>query len=93
MGRAAVGERELAPAMVRYAFGAYGVHEDMAAVAADLLQLPDPHTGRRSSAAGPALLGAGLDTRTGLPFFVDTPEPGRTRCSTGPARAAPPPWP
>lgn len=40
------GERKMALAIVRYVFGSYGVREDMAAVAAELLQLPDPHTGR-----------------------------------------------
>jgi CPA2 family monovalent cation:H+ antiporter-2 len=45
--RAVVGEREMALAIVRYVFGSYGVREDMAALAAELLQLPDPHTGRR----------------------------------------------
>jgi CPA2 family monovalent cation:H+ antiporter-2 len=57
VGRAVVGERELALAIVRYVFGSYGVREDMAAVAAELLQLPDPHTGRRGrggpDASGP----------------------------------------
>jgi CPA2 family monovalent cation:H+ antiporter-2 len=47
VGRAVVGERELALAIIRYAFGSFGVREDMAAVAAETLQLPDPHTGRR----------------------------------------------
>jgi K+:H+ antiporter len=56
VGRAVVGERELALAIIRYVFGSFGVHEDMAAVAAETLQLPDPHTGRRepSPAAPPA---------------------------------------
>jgi CPA2 family monovalent cation:H+ antiporter-2 len=53
VGRAVVGERELALAIIRYAFGTYGVQGDMAAVAAETLQLPDPHTGRRRSAAQP----------------------------------------
>ncbi|HEY0021359.1 MAG TPA: YbaL family putative K(+) efflux transporter [Longimicrobium sp.] len=47
VGRAVVGERELALAIIRYAFGAFGVNENMAAIAAETLQLPDPHTGRR----------------------------------------------
>ena len=51
VGRAVVGERELALAIIRYVFGSFGVHEDMAAVAAETLQLPDPHTGRRRPAA------------------------------------------
>lgn len=49
VGRAVVGERELALAIIRYAFGSYDVHEDMAAVAAETLQLRDPHSGRRES--------------------------------------------
>jgi CPA2 family monovalent cation:H+ antiporter-2 len=52
-GRAVVGERELALAIIRYAFGAYGVQGDMAAVAAETLQLRDPHTGRRRASAEP----------------------------------------
>ncbi|HEU4562056.1 MAG TPA: YbaL family putative K(+) efflux transporter [Longimicrobium sp.] len=48
VGRAVVGERELALAIVRYVFGSYGLREDMAAVAAEMLQLPDPHSGRRA---------------------------------------------
>jgi CPA2 family monovalent cation:H+ antiporter-2 len=51
VGRAVVGERELALAIIRYAFGAFGVRGDMAAVAAETLQLPDPHTGRREPAS------------------------------------------
>ncbi|MBB4638127.1 YbaL family putative K(+) efflux transporter [Longimicrobium terrae] len=47
VGRAVVGERELALAMVRYAFSAFGVQGDMSAVAARMLQLGDPHTGRK----------------------------------------------
>ncbi|HEX2202004.1 MAG TPA: YbaL family putative K(+) efflux transporter [Longimicrobium sp.] len=46
-GRAVVGERELALAIIRYAFNAFGVRQDMARVAAETLQLADPHTGRR----------------------------------------------
>jgi len=57
VGRAVVGERELALAIVRYVFGSYGVREDMAAVAAELLQLPNPHTGRRGP-GGPEAGGA-----------------------------------
>ena len=49
VGRAVVGERELALAIIRYAFGSFGIHEDMAAVAAETLQLPDPHSGRREA--------------------------------------------
>lgn len=47
VGRAVMGERELALAIIRYAFGAFGVNENMAAIAAETLQLTDPHTGRR----------------------------------------------
>ena len=47
VGRAVMGERELALAIIRYAFGAFGVNENMAAIAAETLQLPNPHTGRR----------------------------------------------
>ena len=47
VGRAVFAERELALAIVRYAFAAYGVQEDMARIAAETLQLEDPHTGRR----------------------------------------------
>ena len=47
VGRAVVAERELALAVVRYAFAAYGVEQDMARVAAQTLQLEDPHTGHR----------------------------------------------
>lgn len=46
-GRAVVGERELALAVIRYAFNAFEVRQDMARVAAETLQLADPHTGRR----------------------------------------------
>lgn len=46
VGRAVVAERELAFALVRYAFAAYGVEQDMARIAAQTLQLDDPHTGR-----------------------------------------------
>jgi CPA2 family monovalent cation:H+ antiporter-2 len=53
VGRAVVGERELALAIIRYAFGSFGVDEDMAAVAAETLQLPDPHTGRRRPSPAP----------------------------------------
>jgi CPA2 family monovalent cation:H+ antiporter-2 len=49
VGRAVMGERELALAIIRYAFGAFGVSENMAAVAAETLQLPNPHTGRREA--------------------------------------------
>ncbi|HVH13857.1 MAG TPA: cation:proton antiporter, partial [Longimicrobium sp.] len=49
VGRAVVGERELALAIIRYAFSTFGVRQDMAAVAAQTLQLPDPHTGRRAA--------------------------------------------
>ncbi len=47
VGRAVVGERELALALIRYAFAAFGVEQDMSRVAAQTLQLEDPHTGRR----------------------------------------------
>ena len=47
VGRAVVGERELALAMVRYAFSAFEIEQDMAEVASRMLQLGDPHTGRR----------------------------------------------
>jgi CPA2 family monovalent cation:H+ antiporter-2 len=47
VGRAVVGERELALAMVRYALNNFGIREDMAQLAARTLQLHDPHTGRR----------------------------------------------
>ncbi len=47
VGRAVVGERELAMGIVRYAFSSFGVERDMAEVAAQTLQLGDPHTGRR----------------------------------------------
>ena len=50
VGRAVVGERELALAIVRYAFSSFGLREDMARVAAETLQLADPHTGRRTTA-------------------------------------------
>jgi CPA2 family monovalent cation:H+ antiporter-2 len=53
VGRAVVGERELALAIIRYAFGTFGVREDMAAVAAETLQLPDPHTGRGGGTGQP----------------------------------------
>jgi CPA2 family monovalent cation:H+ antiporter-2 len=49
VGRAVMGERELALAIIRYAFGAFGVNENMAAIAAETLQLPNPHTGRREA--------------------------------------------
>jgi CPA2 family monovalent cation:H+ antiporter-2 len=49
-GRAVVGERELALAIVRYAFNSFGIRGDMARVAAETLQLADPHTGRRTTA-------------------------------------------
>jgi CPA2 family monovalent cation:H+ antiporter-2 len=58
VGRAVVGERELALAIIRYAFGTYGVQGDMAAVAAETLQLPDPHTGRRRRSAAQPIPGA-----------------------------------
>ena len=58
VGRAVVGERELALAIIRYAFGSYGVQGDMAAVAAETLQLPDPHTGRRRRSAAQPIPGA-----------------------------------
>ena len=48
VGRAVVAERELALAIVRYAFAAFGVEQDMSSVAARTLQLDDPHTGRRA---------------------------------------------
>lgn len=47
VGRAVVAERELALAVVRYAFAAFGIEQDMSRVAAHTLQLEDPHTGRR----------------------------------------------
>jgi monovalent cation:H+ antiporter-2, CPA2 family len=47
VGRAVVAERELALAVIRYAFAAFGVEQDMARVAARTLQLEDPHTGHR----------------------------------------------
>ena len=47
VGRAVVAERELALAVVRYAFGTFAIQEDMSEVAARTLQLDDPHTGRR----------------------------------------------
>ncbi|HEY8340960.1 MAG TPA: YbaL family putative K(+) efflux transporter [Egibacteraceae bacterium] len=47
VGRAVVAERELALAIVRYAFGTFGIEQDMLEVAARTLQLDDPHTGRR----------------------------------------------
>ena len=47
VGRAVVGEREMALGMVRYALNNFGVNEDMAVVAARTLQLSDPHTGKR----------------------------------------------
>ena len=47
VGRAVVAERELALAIIRYTFAAFGVEQDMARVAAQTLQLKDPHTGRR----------------------------------------------
>jgi CPA2 family monovalent cation:H+ antiporter-2 len=58
VGRAVVGERELALAIIRYAFGTYGVQGDMAAVAAETLQLPDPHTGRGGRSAAQPIPGA-----------------------------------
>ena len=51
VGRAVVAERELAFAVIRYAFATYGVEEDMARLAAQTLQLDDPHTGRRRAIA------------------------------------------
>jgi CPA2 family monovalent cation:H+ antiporter-2 len=57
VGRAVVGERELALAIIRYAFGTYGVQGDIAAVAAETLQLPDPHTGRRCRSAAQPIPG------------------------------------
>ena len=53
VGRAVVAERELALAVVRYAFAAFGVDQDMAPVAAHTLQLEDPHTGRRANRPSP----------------------------------------
>jgi len=46
VGRAVIGERELALGIVRYAFAAFGIREDMSEVAARTLQLGDPHAGR-----------------------------------------------
>jgi CPA2 family monovalent cation:H+ antiporter-2 len=54
VGRAVVGERELALAIVRYAFNVFGVQRDMAGVAARTLRLADPHTGRRAPAGDAA---------------------------------------
>ena len=54
VGRAVVGERELALAIVRYAYNAFGIRQDMARVAAETLQLADPHTGRRDAPDRPA---------------------------------------
>jgi CPA2 family monovalent cation:H+ antiporter-2 len=53
VGRAVVAERELAFAVIRYAFAAFGVDQDMARVAAHTLQLEDPHTGRRAGHPSP----------------------------------------
>jgi monovalent cation:H+ antiporter-2, CPA2 family len=47
VGRAVVAERELALAVIRYAFAAFGISQNMSRVAAQTLQLEDPHTGRR----------------------------------------------
>ena len=47
VGRAVVGERELALAIVRYTFATYGMRQDMSRVAAEMLGLPDPHGGRK----------------------------------------------
>jgi hypothetical protein len=44
---------EQALSIIRYAFGSFGVDEDMAAVAAETLQLPDPRTGRRRPPPAP----------------------------------------
>ena len=48
VGRAVVAERELALAVVRYAFGTFGVEQDMSHIARQTLQLEYPHTGRRA---------------------------------------------
>ena len=48
VGRAVVAERELALAVVRYAFAVFGVEQDMSDVAAQTLQLENPHTGKRT---------------------------------------------
>jgi CPA2 family monovalent cation:H+ antiporter-2 len=45
-GRAVVGERELALAIIRYAYGSYGIRGNMAEVAARTLRLLNPHSGR-----------------------------------------------
>ena len=46
VGRAVVGERELALGMVRYAYHSFGVKRDMSELASRMLNLQDPHTGR-----------------------------------------------
>jgi CPA2 family monovalent cation:H+ antiporter-2 len=48
VGRAVVGERELALAIIRYAFSSFGIRQDMSQVAAETLGLADPHGGNRS---------------------------------------------
>src|SRR5680860_624873 len=48
VGRAVVAERELALAVVRYAFAVFGVEQDMSDVAAQTLQMENPHTGKRT---------------------------------------------
>ncbi|MEX0658334.1 MAG: YbaL family putative K(+) efflux transporter [Egibacteraceae bacterium] len=46
VGRAVVAEREVALALLRYAFGTFGIVEDMSAVAARTLKITRPHDGR-----------------------------------------------
>ncbi len=49
VGRAVVGERELALAVIRYAFTSFGIRRDMSRVAAETLGLADPHGGTRTA--------------------------------------------
>jgi CPA2 family monovalent cation:H+ antiporter-2 len=53
VGRAVVGERELALAIVRYTFASFGIRQDMSQVASEMLGLADPHGGRGAAPPDP----------------------------------------
>lgn len=46
VGRAVMSEREVALAIIRYVVGKYDLDQDMGLLAAEMLQLDDPHRGR-----------------------------------------------